>query len=159
MTTVAETRPLPPRQSRPATSSFARVRAPFSLRCGAILIDYIVLVAVLALSTLFSRMLGGGARAAGSSAETFGFLLVFLIAVINFGILAGLTGLTIGKWATGIRIQRADGSELSIGRAFLRHFVGYPASLLTFGIGFLMTAFTTRGRGLHDLIAGTIVVR
>jgi uncharacterized RDD family membrane protein YckC len=49
--------------------------------------------------------------------------------------------------------------ELGIGRAFLRHFVGYPLSALPLGLGFIVAAFNTRGRGLHDLIAGTIVVR
>ena len=46
-----------------------------------------------------------------------------------------------------------------IGRALLRHFVGYPLSFVTLGIGFLMAAATVHGRGLHDMIAGTIVVR
>ncbi len=157
--TLAEARPPQAPPPRSVVPNFARVRAPFSLRCGAILIDYIILVAIVALSTLISRMLGGGARSAGNSAETIGVLLAVLIALMNLGILCGLTGLTVGKWATGIRIQRADGSEIGIGRAFLRHFVGYPLSFLTLGLGFLVAAFTSRGRGLHDLVAGTIVVR
>ena len=37
--------------------------------------------------------------------------------------------------------------------------MGYPLSFLLFGIGFLMVAVTVRGRGLHDIIAGTVVVR
>jgi uncharacterized RDD family membrane protein YckC len=41
----------------------------------------------------------------------------------------------------------------------LRHFVGYPLSFLLLGIGFLMAAVTVRGRGLHDIIADTVVVR
>jgi uncharacterized RDD family membrane protein YckC len=146
-------------QSRPAGQSFARFRAPFSLRCGAILIDYIILVAIVALSTLVSRVLGGGARSAGNSAETVGILLAVVVAALDLGVLPGLTGLTAGKWATGLRILRADGMEMGIGRACLRHFVGYPLSFVTLGIGFLIAAFTSRGRGLHDLIAGTIVVR
>jgi uncharacterized RDD family membrane protein YckC len=74
-------------------------------------------------------------------------------------VLPGLTGLTLGKWAAGLRIQRIDGGNPGIGRALLRHFIGYPLSLLTFGIGFLLPAVTVHGRGLHDMIAGTIVVR
>jgi uncharacterized RDD family membrane protein YckC len=70
-----------------------------------------------------------------------------------------LTGLTLGKWAAGLRIQRVDGGNPGIGRVLLRHFVGYPLSLVTLGLGFLMTAVTVRGRGLHDMIAGTVVVR
>src|SRR6185503_16042032 len=160
MTATAETAPAPVKVKSPAASKkFARFRAPFALRCGAILIDYIVLVAILAFSTLVSRLLGGGARSAGSSSETVGILLALVVAVLNLGILPGFTGLTIGKWATGLRIRRSDGTELGIGRAFLRHFVGYPLSFIILGLGFVIAALNARGRGLHDLIAGTIVVR
>lgn len=104
-------------------------------------------------------MLGGGARTAGNSAETIGFLLALGAALLNLAILPGLTGLTLGKWATGLRIERANGSDLGIGRAFLRHFIGYPLSFLFLGLGFLIATVTVRGRGLHDIIAGTLVVR
>ena len=49
-------------------------------------------------------MLGGGARTAGSSAETVGILIAIAAAVLNLGVLAGLTGRTLGKWATGLRV-------------------------------------------------------
>lgn len=111
------------------------------------------------MGTLVARMLGGGARAAGSSAETVGIVMTIVMAVLNLGVLPGLTGFTLGKWATGLRIERNDGAPLGIGRAFLRHFVGYPISLALLGIGFLIAAVTVHGRGLHDMIAGTIVVR
>jgi uncharacterized RDD family membrane protein YckC len=146
-------------KSRFGVQSFARLRAPFSLRCGAILIDYIILAAILAFSTLVSRLLGGGARSAGSSSETVGILLAIVAAALDLGVLPGLTGRTVGKWATGLRISRRDGSEIGIGRAFLRHFVGYPLSFVTGGLGFLVAAVTPRRRGLHDLIADTVVVR
>jgi len=122
------------------------------------LIDYIVLIAIVALSTLIARMFGGGARTAGSSTETAGIMIAIMVAVLDLGVLAGLTGKTIGKWTTGLRIQRPDGSEPGVGRAMLRHFVGYPLSFLTLGVGFLLAALTTRGRALHDLIADTVVV-
>jgi uncharacterized RDD family membrane protein YckC len=157
---AAETAPLPAKlKSRTVIKSRARVRAPFSLRCGAILIDYIILAAILAFSTLISRLMGGGARAAGNSSETIGMFLALVAAVLDLGILPGLTGMTAGKWATGLRIRRTDGTEMGIGRAFLRHFVGYPVSFFPLGLGFLAAAFTPNRRGLHDLIADTIVVR
>ncbi|HEY8411199.1 MAG TPA: RDD family protein [Pyrinomonadaceae bacterium] len=137
----------------------ARLRVPLTLRCGAFLIDYIVLLSLVVLGTLFARMLGGGARTAGTSAETAAIVLAIIVALLNFGVLPGLTGLTLGKWAAGLRIQRVDGGNPGIGRVLLRHFVGYPLSLVTLGLGFLMTAVTVRGRGLHDMIAGTVVVR
>jgi uncharacterized RDD family membrane protein YckC len=133
--------------------------APFSLRCGALLIDYIVLAAILASSTLIARMFGGGARAAGSSAETVGIVVALAAAVLDLGVLAGLTGRSIGKWATGLRVERNNGEEVGLGRIFVRHFVGYPLSFLTLGFGFLIAAITSRGRALHDFIADTIVLR
>lgn len=132
---------------------------PFPLRCGAFLIDYIVLIALVVLGTLFARMLGGGARSAGNSAETAAIALAIVVALLNLGVMPGLTGFTLGKWATGLRIQRVGSGNPGIGRAMLRHFVGYPLSLITLGIGFLLAAVTVHGRGLHDMIAGTVVVR
>ena len=136
-----------------------RLHVPFALRCGAFLIDYIVLISLVVLGTLFARMLGGGARAAGNSAETAAVTLAIIVALLNLAVLPGLTGLTLGKWATGLRIQRVDGGNPGIGWVLLRHFVGYPLSFVTFGIGFLLATVTVHGRGLHDMIAGTVVVR
>jgi len=157
--TAAQGLTRPQSRSRAARAGGMRLRAPFSLRCGAILIDYIALSAIIVFGTLIARMLGGGARSAGNSAETLGFVIAICVAVLNLGVLPGLTGLTLGKWATGLRIERNDGEEINIGRALLRHFIGYPLSFFLFGLGFLMAAVTVRGRGLHDIIAGTIVVR
>jgi uncharacterized RDD family membrane protein YckC len=104
-------------------------------------------------------MLGGGARSAGNSTLTIGLVIMLIVAVLNFGLFAGLRGQTIGKWATGLRIERTDGRGIGIGRAIVRHFLGYALSVLTLGIGFFAAAITPRSRTLHDLIAGTIVVR
>ena len=146
-------------RSRAARQGGKRLSAPFPLRCGAVLIDYIALVSIVVVGTLVARMLGGGARAAGTSAETAAIVLAIGMAAVNLAILPGFTGLTLGKWATGLRIERDDGGPLGIGRALLRHFVGYPLSFALLGIGFVMAAVTVHGRGLHDIIAGTIVVR
>ena len=136
-----------------------RFRAPFSLRCGALLIDYILIASIIAFSTLVARTLGGGARLAGGSAEMTGLGVAIIVTLLNFVVLTGLRGQTIGKWATGLRIQRTDGRPLGWGYSLLRHIVGYPLSLLTLGLGFLVAAFNSQGRTLHDMIAGTVVVR
>src|SRR6267378_1748834 len=104
MTSTVEAPPRAKMQPRLATRSFDRFRAPFALRCGAILIDYIILVGIVAFSTLVSRLLGGGARLAGNSSETVGLVLAIVVAALNLGVLPGLTGLTVGKWAAGLRI-------------------------------------------------------
>jgi uncharacterized RDD family membrane protein YckC len=135
------------------------VRAPFSLRCGALLVDYTAVVAVVAFSTILARVLDDGARWAGKTALTLGYLSALALAVLNFVVLASVAGRTFGKWVTGLRIERLDGTPISFARACLRHFVGYVLTLLTFGLGFLFAAFNLQGRALHDYVAGTIVVR
>jgi uncharacterized RDD family membrane protein YckC len=136
-----------------------RYRAPFALRCGALLIDYIVLALVLTLSIMIARLMGGGARMAGGTAEKVGLILTLVIAIADLGILAGITGRSIGKWTTGLRIERKGGGPPGIIRAVIRHFIGYPVSLIPFALGFLIAAVSPTGRALHDYIAGTVVVR
>jgi uncharacterized RDD family membrane protein YckC len=142
-----------------APVNFERLRAPFSLRCGALLIDYIVVVGVLALATLLARVLGGDVRRGGSFILFVGYLTTAGVAFVNFVLLANLSGRTLGKWIAGLRIERRDGEPLSVGRALLRHLVGYPLTILTLGLGFLLAAFDPQGRALHDWLAGTVVVR
>jgi uncharacterized RDD family membrane protein YckC len=136
---------------------FERLRAPFSLRCGAVLVDYVILIGIVAFATLLARLLGdtGGA----SFILTVGYLTAAAVAVLNFGLIVGVSERTLGKWVAGLRIERRDGEPLSFARALLRHLVGYPLTLLTFGVGFLLAAFHPQGRALHDLLAGTVVVR
>jgi uncharacterized RDD family membrane protein YckC len=136
-----------------------RFRAPFALRCGALLIDYVLFALIMTLSTIVARLMGGGARMAGGTTEKLGILIAIIVAVLNLGVLAGLTGQSVGKWTTGLRIEQLDGQVPGIGRALLRHFVGYPLSFLPLGLGFLIVVVSPNGRALHDLIVGTIVVR
>lgn len=159
MTAIERSAPPVKARNRLAREGVRRLSAPFSLRCGALLIDYIALALIIVLTTLIARMFGGGARSAGSSAEAIGVIVAAIMAVLNLGLLAGLTGLTLGKWATGLRIVRSNGGDVGIPRAIIRHFIGYPLSFLILGLGFLMVTLTVRGRGLHDMIAGTMVVR
>jgi len=143
--------------ARRSDVQFERLRAPFSLRCGAVLVDYVVLVGIVAFATLLARLLddGGGA----SFVLTVGYVTAAAVAVLNFGLVVGVSGRTLGKWVAGLRIERRDGEPLSFARALLRHLVGYPLTLLTLGVGFLFAAFHPQGRSLHDLLAGTVVVR
>src|SRR5689334_19273308 len=136
--TSAQGLPRSQARSRAARHGGQRFRAPFPLRCGALLIDYIALVSLVVLGPLVARMLGGGARVAGSSADTAGILLASVMAIGNLIVRPGLTGLTLGKSATGLRIERSDRGKIGIGRAFLRHFIGYPLSFALAGLGFLI---------------------
>jgi uncharacterized RDD family membrane protein YckC len=169
MSVRVEQRPTPPAPAarpaappaaarRPPEVKFERLRAPFALRWGALLIDYILIVGVLAFATLLARISGDGVRG-GSVVLKTGYVAALAVALINFVLIAGLSGRTLGKWVAGLRIERRDGLPLSFGRALLRHLAGYPLTLLTLGTGFLLAAFNAEGRALHDLLAGTVVVR
>ena len=136
-----------------------RFRAPFSLRCGAFLVDYIVLVGIVAFMTLAARLFGGGTRSAGDTTETTGLVIAAAVAVVDLLLLPMWRGQSIGKWATGLRIERKNGKRAGIVRVLVRHLIGYTLSFLTLGLGFIVAAFNQQGRGLHDFIAGTVVVR
>lgn len=67
-------------------------------------------------------------------------------------------GATPGKMAMGLRVVMENGDPVELGSGFLRY-IGYLASGITLGIGYLMIAFRSDKRGLHDLIGGTVVVK
>jgi uncharacterized RDD family membrane protein YckC len=64
---------------------------------------------------------------------------------------------TVGKLALGIRVVDEQGKRISFLRATGRFFAKYLSSMIIF-IGFLMVAWTRRKQGLHDIIAGTLVL-
>ncbi|MFL6208171.1 MAG: RDD family protein [Pyrinomonadaceae bacterium] len=146
-------------RARAQSARWTSERAPFALRCGALLVDYTLVAGIAAFSTLLARLFGGGSRTAGSSVMEFGFVVALAVALLNFFVLPGFTGRTVGKWATGLRIERRDGEPLDFLRALARHTVGYLVSLLPLGLGFLLAAFNREGRALHDRLVGTVVVR
>ena len=65
---------------------------------------------------------------------------------------------TLGKMALGIRVTDVNGNRIGFGRATGRHFAKILSGLIL-GIGFLMAAFTEKKQALHDMIAGTLVVK
>jgi uncharacterized RDD family membrane protein YckC len=67
-------------------------------------------------------------------------------------------GATLGKMAVGLRVVTDQGQRLSFARASGRFFAKFVSAIILL-IGFLMVAFTDRKRGLHDMIAGTLVVQ
>jgi uncharacterized RDD family membrane protein YckC len=65
---------------------------------------------------------------------------------------------TLGKRAIGLRVTDSSGARLRFRRASARWFAKI-LSCLSFGLGFLMAAFTARRQALHDLLTDTLVVR
>jgi len=137
----------------------SRVAAPFFLRCGAFLIDYIIFLLVPVGAMVIGRYLGNdGARLVGGSLNDGGWLIASLIGLTNFVILPMFTGRSAGKMIVGLRIVRSDGGQAHISRLLLRQVLGYTLTVLTFGLGFLVSALNGSGRALHDYVAGTVVI-
>jgi uncharacterized RDD family membrane protein YckC len=65
---------------------------------------------------------------------------------------------TIGKRVLRLKVVDEAGNRISFGRATGRFFAKILSSMFFF-IGFIMIGFTERKRGLHDMLAGTVVVR
>ena len=65
---------------------------------------------------------------------------------------------TVGKLAVQIKVTDLHGNPLTFGRASGRYF-GKLLSGLLLGIGYFMAAFTEKKQGLHDIMAGCLVVR
>jgi uncharacterized RDD family membrane protein YckC len=87
------------------------------------------------------------------------YLLVFAVSILYYVYFVGRRGATPGKKILGLKIIREDGIEpVGYGKAFLR-LLGYLCSGMILYIGFIMIAFSDRKRGLHDMMAGTTVVK
>ncbi len=136
-----------------------KFKAPILLRCGALLIDYIILVSIPVISLLLGRYMGDdGAKLLNNEISNAGWIITILLAVTNFIIFPMFSSQTIGKMLTGLQITTLEGKPPSVLSLFLRHFIGYPLTLLTGGLGFFVSLFNSKGRALHDLISSTLVV-
>lgn len=65
---------------------------------------------------------------------------------------------TIGKRALNIYVTDMNGQRLSFGNATGRYFSKILSGLIL-GIGYMMAGFTEKKQALHDMVAGTLVMR
>jgi uncharacterized RDD family membrane protein YckC len=86
-------------------------------------------------------------------------LVSLVIGLLYFALLeSSERGATLGKMAVGLRVVTSDGARLSFVHALGRYLAKLLSGIIL-GIGFLMVAFTERKRGLHDMVAGPLVVK
>ncbi len=136
-----------------------RLKAPFLLRCGAFLIDYILLIFIPVSSLLIGRLRNiESSKLLNSEISNTGWLIMILLALTNFVIFPMFSGQSIGKMLTGLRVVRTDGSIASFSQLLVRHSIGYLLTIATVGLGFLFSILNPKGRALHDFLAGTVVV-
>jgi uncharacterized RDD family membrane protein YckC len=135
------------------------LKAPVLLRCGALIIDYMIVIAIPVVGILLSRYADDNPTKLFTSIYyTTSLLVGLLVGLTNFVVFPLFSGQTIGKMLTGLRVVRSDGSTATLSRILVRHLIGYPLTFLTLGLGFVFSFFNRDGRALHDYISGTTLV-
>ena len=135
------------------------VPAGFWIRAAAAILDLLVVT----VASVVVTPIAAAAGAISGNATT--FALVAWIASTNLGWLlypaameSSSVRATLGKHALGMTVAHRHGGPVSFPRALGRAAAKY-LNTLSLGFGWLMTAFTPGKRGLHDYVAGTVVVR
>jgi uncharacterized RDD family membrane protein YckC len=141
----------------------ARRYGGFWIRFLAILIDGLILGAVSIITRLLLvapviRPMSGGPFE-GLFAAMFGIssLVNICIGIAYQAYFLTKHGATPGKLALGLRVITPDGGPISLGRAIGRYF-GYWLDTFTLLIGYIIAAFDSEKRALHDYVCGTRVV-
>ncbi|TAK95401.1 RDD family protein [Patescibacteria group bacterium] len=135
----------------------------FWMRAAAMIIDAIILAAVgfaigLVIGVVNLTTNSGLLSGANPILEKLFFQLIELAIFFVYHIFMVIRfQATLGKMALGMRVYADDLSRPSVGKVVGREF-GKLVSMITLGIGYLMTAFTGKKQALHDMIAGTVVV-
>lgn len=135
------------------------VYATFSQRFAAAFVDGIICNL---LGAIVGVALGVAVAAAQASPGVINAVAPLLGVGISFLYFAVLESseqqATWGKRLLGLQVTNLDGGQISFGRAAGRFFAKI-VSYLTLLIGFLMQPFTKRKQALHDILAGTLVVK
>lgn len=126
--------------------------AGFWRRVAAYMIDWLVLLVP---SFILGVLLGG---ALGDVGAALAQIAAIILSWVYFSSMESSPRQgTVGKRAMGLRVCDINGQRISFGKASGRYF-GKILSGLLVCIGYLMVAFTDRKQGLHDKMAGTLVL-
>jgi uncharacterized RDD family membrane protein YckC len=132
------------------------VYAGFWRRLAAVLIDGLLVGAIIAPLVM---AFGEGETYAEAVRSTSGSSIQTVITWLYYALMeSSAKQATVGKLVLGILVTDLEGRRIGFGRATGRHFAKILSALIL-GIGFLMVAFTERKQGLHDMVAGTLVIR
>lgn len=135
--------------------------AGFWRRAAAVFLDLLILYPVTAI-VFFALFLGFpdflsvlDDQAAGTRAVF--PLVLFVTGALYETIFEGDGGATPGKIICNLRVVQSDGDGLSYSGALGRYFAKI-LSAASFGLGFVIVAFDSEKRGLHDYICSTRVI-
>ena len=141
----------------PSVQAYSSARpAGFWSRLAAYLIDSLIVGAVFVLTA--PRLLNIDLQQWLEQTTTGADAYATVLQVAYFTLTVAIFATTVGKRALGMQVLRTDGGRPGLVRALVRA-LGQLLSGLFFGLGFLLIALRADKRGLHDLIAGTVVVR
>lgn len=91
-------------------------------------------------------------------ANTVTFIIGLFAAWLYYALLeSSSVQATLGKLLLGIKVVDLEGRQISFARATGRLYGKY-LSFMILGIGILMVAFTKKKQGLHDIMAGCLVI-
>jgi uncharacterized RDD family membrane protein YckC len=153
-------------------SSTSKDYAGFWLRLVAYLIDGLILtiinipvtviVWIVAAGIAESAKHNGGDAAATFVAsmllQTVAFFISFTILVVYHSAFECTKQASPGKMALGLMVTDVSGNRLTFLHALGRN-AGKFVSLITLCVGFVLCGFTQQKQCLHDMMAGTLVVR
>jgi uncharacterized RDD family membrane protein YckC len=144
---------MPSKEVRPIVNG-GTMYAGFWRRVAAFIIDGLLLSAV---TVPLSLAIGGeDAYTAGSTTAS---SISTAISWLYYALMeSSARQATLGKMALGIIVTDLEGRRIGFGKATGRYFAKILSALII-GIGFLMVAFTEKKQGLHDMLAGTLVVK
>jgi uncharacterized RDD family membrane protein YckC len=158
---LARARPLPPDVPSHAYAGFWRRMAAYLIDAALLAIGLGILLAVVGV-VVYLSIATSGQGIEVIALVGFGLVLVLIALGLCWLYYAGLEGSawqgTIGKRVLRLVVTDLYGHRIGFGRATGRYFGKIPSALIVL-VGFVMVAFTQRKQGLHDLIAGTVVVR
>jgi uncharacterized RDD family membrane protein YckC len=132
--------------------------AAFGQRLGAILFDALIFLIALMLATFVVSAISKRSVVSSNPMLAIFYTVAIVLYALNFVLLPGRSGQTIGKRILGIRIVGEDGSPVGYTTLLLRNCVGYFISAIAAFIGFLWALWDSKRQAWHDKIARTSVV-
>jgi len=132
--------------------------AGFWKRLAAAVIDMVTLAIVGAFVGGFVGGLYGALTGTAAGSHVLGRAVGILVGWMYYAIMeSSQTQATLGKMAVGIKVTDASGESVSFARATARHFAKI-LSAIPLAMGYIAVAFTKKKQGLHDMLAGCLVV-
>jgi len=139
-------------------SDVFRGYAGFWKRLAASMLDQLALMAGGFIFGVLAGLVYGLCGGSEEGTEALGRIIGITIGWLYFALLESSSRqATPGKMALGIKVTDLSGDGISFGRATGRHF-GKIISALTLLVGYLMAGVTRKKQGLHDIVAGWLVV-